>query len=175
LIDEPALVLSDAGPLMALGKLNRLDLLARLYSAVTIPRAVYEEVVVEGLARGLADARTVQLFWRQWDWPVVEVDPKTARAFVPSKDLGRGEHHVLALALESHPRLVLLDEELARAEARRQGLPVKGTLGVLVDCFRDSLLTLEELELLFEQIVARTDIWISERLCQAVLERLRSA
>lgn len=44
-------VLSDAGPLIALGKLNRLDLLACLFPEVEIPQAVYDEVVVEGLAR----------------------------------------------------------------------------------------------------------------------------
>ena len=34
-------VLCDAGPLMVLGKLNRLDLLASLYREVWITRAVY--------------------------------------------------------------------------------------------------------------------------------------
>jgi predicted nucleic acid-binding protein len=38
-------VLSNAGPLMALGKLNRLDLLTELYEQVQIPRAVYTETV----------------------------------------------------------------------------------------------------------------------------------
>jgi hypothetical protein len=33
-------VLCDAGPLMTLGKLNRLDLLAGLFGEVQIPRAV---------------------------------------------------------------------------------------------------------------------------------------
>jgi hypothetical protein len=32
------IVLCNAGPLMALGKLNRLDFLARLYGEVQIPR-----------------------------------------------------------------------------------------------------------------------------------------
>ncbi len=37
-------VLCDAGPLIALAKLNRLDLLAELYEEVQTPRAVYDEV-----------------------------------------------------------------------------------------------------------------------------------
>jgi predicted nucleic acid-binding protein len=45
-----SVVLCDAGPLMALGKLNRLDLLAGLFGQVQIPRAVYDEVVTQGLA-----------------------------------------------------------------------------------------------------------------------------
>jgi predicted nucleic acid-binding protein len=46
----------DASPLMTLGKLNQLDLLAGLFGEVQIPRAVYDEVVTQGLTRGAADA-----------------------------------------------------------------------------------------------------------------------
>jgi predicted nucleic acid-binding protein len=52
-------VLCNASPLLALGKLNRLDLLAGLFDRVEIPRAVYDEVVTQGLARGAPDALTV--------------------------------------------------------------------------------------------------------------------
>lgn len=165
-------VLSDAGPLIALGKLNRLDLLACLFPEVEIPQAVYDEVVVEGLARGLEDARSIQLFWRQRDWSIVTVDPDVVQDFVPDMILGRGEHHVLALALDSEATLVLVDDELARVEARRHGLRVKGTLGVLAECYRQGHLTLVDLEFLFQEIAARKDIWISEKLCLAVLDQL---
>jgi len=43
-----ATVLCNPGPLIALGKLNRLDLLAGLFGEVQIPRAVYDEVVNKG-------------------------------------------------------------------------------------------------------------------------------
>ena len=57
-------VLCNSGPLMALGKLNRLTLLADLFSEVMIPAAVYREVVTQGLARGAPDALTIrQLHW----------------------------------------------------------------------------------------------------------------
>jgi predicted nucleic acid-binding protein len=38
-------VISNAGPLIALGKLNRLELLADVYGQVEVTRAVYSEVV----------------------------------------------------------------------------------------------------------------------------------
>ncbi len=44
-------VLSNAGPLIALGKLNRLELLAELYGQVQIPHAVHEEAVLQALRR----------------------------------------------------------------------------------------------------------------------------
>jgi predicted nucleic acid-binding protein len=54
--------------------------------------------------------------------------------------------------------LLLVDEEQAREAARRQGIRIKGTLGVLVEAFRQKLLDLEELEFLFAQIEQRDDI-----------------
>lgn len=69
---------------------------------------------------------------------------------------------------------MLLDDETARTEARRLGMRVKGTLGVLVSAFRGSLLTYDQVEVLFTELGMRPDIWISERLCQHVLESLTS-
>ncbi|MBN1401257.1 MAG: hypothetical protein JXA74_10495 [Anaerolineae bacterium] len=48
---------------MTLGELNRLDLLADLFDQVHTTRAVYDEVVTQGLALGAPDALTVRLFW----------------------------------------------------------------------------------------------------------------
>jgi len=42
-------VLCNAGPLITLGKLNRLEVLSELYGEVRIPRTVYDEVVTSGL------------------------------------------------------------------------------------------------------------------------------
>ena len=69
---------------------------------------------------------------------------------------------------------MLADDEDARTEARRLGLTVRGTIGVLVAAYRRSFLTLSEIELLFSEISARPDIWISAILCARVLKSLRS-
>jgi hypothetical protein len=45
-------VVADAGPLMALPKLDLLSLLPELYSQVLIPATVYDEVVLRGIAAG---------------------------------------------------------------------------------------------------------------------------
>ncbi len=66
-------VLCDAGPLINLGKLNRLEVLAELYGEVRIPRSVYDEVVTSGLAKGASDAMTVRLFLQRRKWPIVNV------------------------------------------------------------------------------------------------------
>jgi predicted nucleic acid-binding protein len=159
-----SVVLCNASPLMTLGKLNRLDLLADLFGEVQIPRAVYDEVVTQGLARGAADAFTVRLFWQRQQWPIVDVPETMLTAYVPPVILDPGELEVLAL--------VLLDDEIARAEARRLKLRLCGTLGILVRAFRQSLLSFDQAELLIREIAARPDIWIAPRLCEQVLASL---
>ena len=41
-------VFCNSGPLMALGKIGALDILFRLFSQVSIPTNVHQEVVIEG-------------------------------------------------------------------------------------------------------------------------------
>jgi predicted nucleic acid-binding protein len=168
------MVLCDSGPLMVLGKLNRLDLLASLYGQVQIPRAVYDEVVTQGLARGAADAITVRLFWQRQGWPIVDVPDATLSAYAPPLILGPGETEVLALAQALVDPLILLDDEIAKAEARRLKLRLRGTLGTLVRAYRQELLSLDQVELLLGEIAARPDIWIAAKLCAQILASLRA-
>ena len=166
-------VLCNAGLLITLGKLNRLEVLAELYGEVRIPRAVYDEVVTSGLAKGASDAMTVRLFWKRRKWPIVNVPPTVLASYKPSVILDAGERAVLALARTMSYPLVLLDDEVARIEARRLGLQIRGTLGILVKACHEKILTLVQTELLMHEISARRDIWISSKLCKQVLSELR--
>mgnify|MGYP000952279242 CR=1 FL=1 len=166
-------VLCNAGPLISLGKLNRLELLAELYGQVQVPRAVYDEAVTQGLALGAPDARTIRLFWQAKDWPIIKVTAAKLAAYQPPVILDPGETEMLALARTLPDVLVLLDDETARAEARRLKLRVRGTLGVLTQAYRSKILSFPEVELLLQDIAARPDIWISAKLCEQVLQTLR--
>jgi predicted nucleic acid-binding protein len=167
-----AAVLCNASALIALGKLNRLDLLAGLFDEVQIPRGVYDEVVTQGLTRGAPDALTVRLFWQRQQWPIVDVPQELLSTYVPAVVLDPGETEVLASAQSLANPLVLLDDEVARAEARRLKLRLCGTLGILVRAQRAGLISLDQAELLIREIAARPDIWIAARLCEQVLASL---
>lgn len=165
-------VLSNAGPLMALGKLNRLDLLVELYEQVQIPHAVYTEVVTQGLVYGAPDALIINIFWQEQGWPIIDVPAPVLTAYSSSVILDPGETELLAFAQTLSEPLVLLDDEVARMEARRLNLRVRGTLGVLVQAYQQGLLSFSQINLLFQEIGARQDIWISAKLCQQVLNAL---
>ena len=172
-MSDAPVVLCNAGPLIALGKLNRLELLADLYPQVRLPQVVYHEVVTQGLARGAAEALIVHLFWEQQRWPVITVSDAILSGYTPPMILGPGERAVLALAQTFPQPLVLLDDEAARAEARRLNLSVCGTIGIVVAAYRKHRIPFAQAEFLLREIAVRPDIWISARLCQQVLVGLR--
>ncbi len=45
------IVLSDSGPLIALSKINHLDILRKFFDKIIIPEAVWTEVVEKGEGR----------------------------------------------------------------------------------------------------------------------------
>ncbi len=168
-------IIINSGPLMALGKLNRLELLVELYGQIQIPNAVYTETVIQGITYGASDALTIKLFLQYHNLPIIEVSTSTLASYIPSVMLDRGERELLALAQTVSEPFVILDEEIARAEARRLNIPVHGTLGVLVQAYKKALLSFNQIQFLFEEIAIREDIWISAKLCKKVLNSLSNS
>ena len=162
-------VVSNAGPLIALAKLNLLHLLKQLYGQVHFPHSVYEETVVEGLQQGWEDAHTLRLFLTQEKWKAIEVDDMPDE--LAGLSLDRGERESLALALSMNA-LLLMDEERGREEARQRKVKVCGTLGVLIEAYHRDFITSDQLRFYFSQIEKRTDIWVSPSLCRRLLKEV---
>ena len=118
-------VIVNATPIIALSVIGKLDLLNRLYGVVYIPPKVYEEV----LAGGPGGIGRNELKNAKW----IRVMPlqDSVRAHLLS-DLDPGEAEVIALALEVGSELVVIDELLARRHAKRIGLTLTGTIGILI-------------------------------------------
>jgi uncharacterized protein len=123
-------VVSNTTPLINLVGVGLLDLLPALYGGVLIPEAVRDEYVA---GKHAADPELDQLLWLSIV-PAVPLDPA-----LPAR-LGPGEAAALSLALAQNARAVLLDEAYGRRIARQQGLPVVGTLSVLLAAKQASLL-----------------------------------
>lgn len=162
----------NSGPLIALGKLHHLHILERLHPQLIIPHAVYQEVVVFGLQRGAPEASTVRHFCTSSGWRVLETPPDNEAGWQPAVTLDPGEMEVLLHARRHSTPTVLIDDELARGEARRLGLTVYGTLGIITRAFRGGLVPLTVALLLLREIGERPDIWISRSLCERVAAEL---
>jgi uncharacterized protein len=120
---------SDSSPLIHLAKIEVLSLISRLYSRVLIPAAVWREVVEESDGRpgALEMQRAVAA-----GWMVKQPAENKALVIALRQTLDTGEAEAIPLATELQPEVVLLDDKLACQMARRLGVPVTGTLGVLL-------------------------------------------
>ena len=129
----------NATPLIALALVDRLDLLPRIFGEIIVPTTVYDEVVGQGLerpgAQGISQAQWLQV-----------MAPTTVSTIEPLLlGLDRGELDVLLLAQDQDPDWIIIDERQARRAARAMGLPVKGTVGVLLTMGLSGLRSKEEL------------------------------
>jgi len=119
-------VVVDSSVLISLSAINQLELLRKRFSEVTIPQAVQEEVVIEG--KGQPGSQEV----KSSNW--IRGQEVKDRSFVRllEVELDRGESEAIALARELNADLVLLDEKDARSRAKRVGLRILGTIGILI-------------------------------------------
>lgn len=167
-----SVVVSDAGPLTVLAKLNLLPILAELYGRILITESVYQEVVNVGLVRGYEDAARIQFFWSQMGWQPLVIDAEVAVPSLRTVNLDRGEKDTLALALTLEHALVLMDESAGRAVACSHGIPVRGSLGVLIDAYRNQMINEPDLRFYFAEIERRQDIWINRTLLRRLLHEV---
>lgn len=140
-------VIVNATPIIALTRINQLELLHQLFEEVIIPYAVYEEVVIKGAKKtGVIDLQNA-------DW--IKIEKSTSKMTIEPLLLGldQGELEVIQLGLLINPDFVIIDEKLGRRIAKIMGLPVKGTLGILLASFYAGYLSKQETLDLVQQLV----------------------
>ncbi len=114
----------NASPLIALAKIGRVDLLEKLASEVVVP----ESVVVELTAGRPGDParRMIESGWGQRA-KAERIPPE-----ITEWSLGAGESEVIAVALSRSGSIAVLDDARGRSCAKTLGVPVVGTLGLIL-------------------------------------------
>jgi predicted nucleic acid-binding protein len=154
-------VVSNSGPLINLAKVGQFALLQGLFQHITIPPAVFEEVVVRGGGQpGAGETNAAQ-------WITREMLAQSDVADILAAELDRGEAEAIALALLEKADWLLIDERVGRRFAQRVGLKVKGTLGVLLEGVRRDFI--DDLQPLLDTLVAK-GTWIAPAIYAEVLK-----
>lgn len=159
-------VIADAGPLIHLSLLGKIDLLPSLYGRVLIPDLVYDEVV-----RGTGRPGSMEIQGATW----IDVEPHEPDADLfrlLRSELDPGEAAAIWLGLNRRAECLLSDDRQARLAAERLGLTVRGTLGILAESKRRGFLV--EVSPLLREL-QRQGVWLSEKLIEAVLKNLGEA
>lgn len=146
-------VISDASPVIALVAIGELNLLRHLYEQVVITDVVRSEILHE-----------------LPDWIVVTTEYDPQQYQILELELDPGEASAIALALANPGCRVILDENKGRSVAKRLGLQVTGTIGILIKAKGQGLI--ESGEEILSKLEAH-GFWLSESLKKQILERMR--
>lgn len=125
-------IVVNTSPWIALSICGQIPLLKDLYSDIYVPSAVREEIMAGG-RRDIGIRELQEHAWLRFG-KIANVEKVE---FL--HELERGEAEVIVLAKEKGVDLVLLDEKVARQQARVLGLEVIGTLGLLLRAKRTGL------------------------------------
>lgn len=109
------IVVSDASPLIALGRIGRLDLLREIFGSLVIPDAVWKEVVEAGIDK----EGSVNVAEAAWISRQSVLDHSLVNLL--RHDLGAGEAEAIVLARECNADFLLIDERLGRSAAKAWG------------------------------------------------------
>lgn len=129
-----AVIIADAGPLIALAKVDQLELLPRLFPSITITQAVADECLRNHSKDGLLIEQALDTGWLQ-----CLANPEFKHGL--SRSLGPGEQSSIELALQLPSKtLLILDDGLARKQALRKQLEIVGTAALLFAAQRKGLI-----------------------------------
>lgn len=120
-------VVADAGPLIGLARAGHLEVLKDLYGEVCVPPTVKGELCLDDNRPGSRQLRMA--FSRGWI-SEVELSKPVEDSLLLVVDPGEAE--AIQLAGEIDLRFLLIDESRGRRLARRRGVRVVGTGGVLL-------------------------------------------
>jgi uncharacterized protein len=154
------IVVSNSTPLIALSKISYLSLVQDLFGSITIPQAVYQEVVTQ------APTRPGAIEIRQASWIKTQVAQDQTKINYLLADLERGEAETLVLAEELSANWVLLDEAKARLVAEFLDLNYIGTVGLLLVAKRMGYIP--AIRPLLDELIANR-FFLSQKIYQSLL------
>lgn len=156
------IIVADTSPLIAFTKIDHFDLLSTLFGVVLIPEEVANECLVNLSLPGAQNIRTLIQKYKIKIHPSVDTQAYASLFGV----LDAGEISAIALALELNSRL-LIDEKLGRVSAKKLGLKIIGTAGVLLLAKQKKLI--KQVQPLIEDLKA-SGYYLSNELSNEILK-----
>lgn len=130
------MIIADAGPLIALARIQRLPLLQALYGNVLMPVAVQHELQLDTPRPG-AQVLTHAM---AEGWLRAQAVDNTAELASLSRLLDAGEAEAIVLAEQVTCQFLLIDDWHGRTVAKQRGVAVVGVAGILLAAKRQGLL-----------------------------------
>ena len=159
-------VVCDAGPLIHLDELDSLWLLND-FPEVLVPRAVWNEVLHHRPQALAHDDVMLNCFTS-----TMALSPEL-RAVSRLFPLHEGETQALSLAKSRHVDLLLTDDTAARLAAKNLGIPVHGSIGILLRSMRRGQCSQRDIISLLEAIPERSSLHIKPSLLREIIQKVQ--
>ena len=133
------LVVSDTTPIISLLKIDKLSLLPEMFEEILVPEAVYKELTANSAFEEEAKIISHSSFIKIRE--VSNMD--NVQILQRATGLDKGESEAIILADEVDADLLLMDENQGRNVAKRMGINITGTIGILINAYQSGLLNRE--------------------------------
>lgn len=153
------IVIADAGPLIAISRLHKLDLLPQIFGRVLVTDIVFAECT------GRSDFPESSIIRKAVDLNQLELCASPDFSAFTQK-IDAGEASAIAVAIDFGCG-VIMDDKAGRRMATNASVPVIGTVGVLVLAKRKNLISL--LRPLLERLVS-SGYFLSDEIIAAALQ-----
>ena len=121
--NRPDSIVVDTSSLIALERINLLEILCQLYKEVIVPESVIKEF--GNISLPCLSIR--------------KIESNLLKLLITDLNLGKGEAEVIALANQKG-LTVVIDDSKARKVAENMGLKLTGTIGVLMRAEKEGLI-----------------------------------
>ncbi|MGC9393672.1 MAG: hypothetical protein ACP5J4_02320 [Anaerolineae bacterium] len=157
----------DAGPLIHLDEIGAFSLL-RLFTAIYIPGAVWQEAVASGRVVS-ADLEILPNLHR------CELLPESVMQFSHAyalTHLHTGERESLYVCIQDNIHLVLTDDLAVRKAAKRLDITPVGSLGIIVKAHKLQIITLSQAEQYILDLQDVSSLFVTRAIVELALESL---
>lgn len=158
-------VVSNTSPIIFLTKINRLELVNKLYGpTIILPQSVYNELLFRDLP----------------GTPFIKNNPPYF-SIMPSKKtfpgldfLGKGERECIEIGKTQAADLILMDDKMGRGMAQALNLRVKGTAGILLEAQHKGLISHSQFQSDLVNLMKNHYFRISADLFSAILQTAKT-
>src|SRR3989344_2607135 len=136
-------MISNTSPLIFFSKINKLNILKELFTTITIPNAVKEEILAKDKPGTLAIEKAIEEKW------IKIVNPESPLEV----SLGKGEKFAISLALEKKDSLII-DDLGAIKLARSLHIETLRTTSIILIAVKRKIIKKEEAISLINKIIS---------------------
>lgn len=140
------MIISNSSPLILLAKINKLNVLEKLYGKISIPYEVYNEVVIKGKNENYSDAALIEKGINEFIF-VKGINQDNKKDADSLKNIvGSGESEAIILCLQEKAKMLLIDNLEPRKIAQVKGIKCRSTPGILLEALKNKIIIFNEYE-----------------------------